>query len=635
MKRTYLLLALIVWAFFAHAQQDSLLRVFHSRSADTTRIDALLQYTESRLKESDTDDIIELGEDAVRLSERIDDERFLSKALRVLALGYDRRGDNRTAKSYAQQSLDVILDVGRSHEVHEAFTLLEYLSFENLNYSQAIEVCNRHILWAESANIPWIKAEALNRLADVYYSTEEIEQALHFAQKAFALYDDLDFPERKLDVQLTIAHCYESLKEHALAKPLYQEIRDAGNISPRLSLILDFQMALCDLGLSSSQEVPEAFLSCLKRADSLGSISMRSYIASSISKVYLGQGELDSAVAYAKLGRDVAVTYGLTKEYLDNLRPLIESYKRLGDFKEAFRLQERLTEFSDSVMSKEQEEAMIRNQLNADFRRQRAIDRAEQDANLQRQRFIIWTVISLFILLSILAYTIYRGRKRANDLLLNILPMDVAKELQMKGYADPREFGYASVLFSDFVGFTDKSATLSPSELVSEIDDCFRQFDFIMEKYGIEKIKTIGDAYMAASGLNVPRVTGPKEITLAALEMQHFIRERKKEHDELSLPAFDMCIGIHTGPVIAGIVGVKKFQYDIWGDTVNTASRIESSGDKGKVNLSQSTYNAIREDKEFVFESRGKMKVKGKGEMSMWYVERRESKDGMIDDLND
>lgn len=215
-----------------------------------------------------------------------------------------------------------------------------------------------------------------------------------------------------------------------------------------------------------------------------------------------------------------------------------------------------------------------------------------------------------------------KEKEASEKLLLNILPATIAEELKEKGRADARDFEKVTVLFSDFKGFTAASENLSAQDLVGEINACFEAFDGTMGKYNIEKIKTIGDAYMAAGGLPVPSEDSVKNTVLAALELQEFIVNRKEELDKAGRPAFQMRIGIHTGPVVAGIVGVKKFQYDVWGDTVNTASRMESSGVVGKVNISQETYDLIRDDPDFTFESRGKIQAKGKGEIEMWFVEK-------------
>lgn len=216
--------------------------------------------------------------------------------------------------------------------------------------------------------------------------------------------------------------------------------------------------------------------------------------------------------------------------------------------------------------------------------------------------------------------SIQKEKERSENLLLNILPAEIAKELKEKGKADARDFDMVSILFTDFKEFTATSEKLSASTLVAEINACFEAFDEIIEKHKIEKIKTIGDAYMAAGGLPVPTNDSVKNTVLAALEMQAFISKRKEKSDALGKVAFEMRVGIHTGPVVAGIVGVKKFQYDIWGDTVNTANRIESNGEVSKVNISQATYDLLRESPDFSFENRGKIKAKGKGEITMYFV---------------
>lgn len=213
-------------------------------------------------------------------------------------------------------------------------------------------------------------------------------------------------------------------------------------------------------------------------------------------------------------------------------------------------------------------------------------------------------------------------KERSENLLLNILPAEIAEELKDKGEAAARDFDMVSILFTDFKGFTKASEQLSAADLVAEINICFKAFDHIVGRYGIEKIKTIGDAYMAAGGLPVPDKESAMNTVLAGLDMQAFMLARKKEREALGLPAFEMRVGIHTGSVVAGIVGVKKFQYDIWGDTVNTASRMESSGEVGQVNLSASTYMLVKDNSEFNFTSRGKVEAKGKGEMEMYFVQK-------------
>jgi adenylate cyclase len=206
-------------------------------------------------------------------------------------------------------------------------------------------------------------------------------------------------------------------------------------------------------------------------------------------------------------------------------------------------------------------------------------------------------------------------RKKSDTLLLNILPEKIAIELKENGKVKAKFYDSVSILFTDFSGFTSIAESLSPEVLVEEIDDCFKEFDKIITKHGIEKIKTIGDAYMAVCGLPEICTDHAKKIILAALEVRDYLLNRKSKNNV----NFKMRIGIHSGSVVAGVVGIKKFVYDIWGDAVNAASRMESTGEIGKVNVSQSTYALVKED--FNFEYRGKLTAKGKGELEMYFVE--------------
>jgi adenylate cyclase len=205
-------------------------------------------------------------------------------------------------------------------------------------------------------------------------------------------------------------------------------------------------------------------------------------------------------------------------------------------------------------------------------------------------------------------------KKKSDDLLLNILPHEVAEELKEKGKTNAKHFDQVSVLFTDFVNFTANSERIGVQEVLNELNICFTEFDRIMEKYNLEKIKTIGDAYLAVSGLPISNEQHATNAVNAALEILSYIQQRKKNNPN----ALDIRIGIHSGPVIAGIVGVKKFAYDIWGDTVNTAARMEQNSSPGKVNVSEATHQLIKED--FNFEHRGKIETKGKGAMDMYFV---------------
>jgi class 3 adenylate cyclase/DNA-binding NarL/FixJ family response regulator len=208
--------------------------------------------------------------------------------------------------------------------------------------------------------------------------------------------------------------------------------------------------------------------------------------------------------------------------------------------------------------------------------------------------------------------------QRSEQLLLNILPYETAQELKMSGKAVARFYPDITVMFTDFKGFTHIAEKLSPEQLVQEIDEFFTAFDLIMEKNGIEKIKTIGDAYMAASGLPAINDTHALDMVNAAVDIIEYMEVQKQIRIAASRPVFDIRIGIHTGPVVAGIVGHKKFAYDIWGDAVNLASRMESSGEAGQINISQCTYDRISSNYSCIF--RGEIEAKNKGKIGMYFV---------------
>ncbi|MCC6726172.1 MAG: hypothetical protein IT258_16815 [Saprospiraceae bacterium] len=209
-------------------------------------------------------------------------------------------------------------------------------------------------------------------------------------------------------------------------------------------------------------------------------------------------------------------------------------------------------------------------------------------------------------------------RKRSEELLLNILPATIADELKKNGAAAARRYENATVLFTDFKGFSAISKQLSPEKLVNDLDYAFKNFDRIIGEFGLEKIKTIGDAYMCAGGIPDDGSGHPRDVVKAALAIQQFLESWNREKQKAGESAFEARIGIHTGPLVAGVVGSRKFAYDIWGDTVNVASRMESTGDAGKVNISASTFAFVKND--FKCEFRGKVPAKNVGEIEMYFV---------------
>ncbi len=264
----------------------------------------------------------------------------------------------------------------------------------------------------------------------------------------------------------------------------------------------------------------------------------------------------------------------------------------------------------------------------------------QQAVEIRDQAMVRNLFIALAIILSLFAFIIFnrwRITKKYNDLLeeknnlivieqrkseellLNILPYSIAEELKKNGSAEAKRHPNVTVLFSDFVSFSQIAAKKDPKSLVADLDYCFKAFDAIIEKNKLEKIKTIGDAYMCAGGLPVSNKDHAHRIIQAAIEMQAFLKNWAIANQDKNAPVFSARIGIHTGPLVAGVVGDKKFAYDIWGDTVNIASRMESAAEAGRINVSSTTYELLKDD--FKFIARGSIEAKNIGALKMYFLE--------------
>jgi class 3 adenylate cyclase len=252
------------------------------------------------------------------------------------------------------------------------------------------------------------------------------------------------------------------------------------------------------------------------------------------------------------------------------------------------------------------------------------------EPKLLKVSYFVWHTI-LFVFVAMFTYFIAAQGKNAEDklleeenkstnLLLNILPREIVGELKKSGNSEPREFESATVLFSDFVGFTQIAESMTARDLVAELDRCFSQFDRICERHNLEKLKTIGDAYMCVGGIPKANDTHALDAVLAALEIKRFMLEVKRLKEIAGEPYWQLRIGIHTGHLVAGVIGENKFAYDVWGDTVNIASRMESSGTPGEINISKATFERI--DNLIECEYRGEVAAKNKGVVPMYFARR-------------
>jgi guanylate cyclase len=245
------------------------------------------------------------------------------------------------------------------------------------------------------------------------------------------------------------------------------------------------------------------------------------------------------------------------------------------------------------------------------------VDHANHLSAVQVSSFFVINLIGVSAIVFLMVFY-FVGQKNAFQeksevLLLNILPRDIVAILKDEPRTIAEQFDGASILFADVVNFTPMSVTLTPVELVELLNEVFSHFDDLVDKYGLEKIKTIGDCYMVAAGVPLPRADHAQALTRLALVMRDHVREREFHGRKLAFR-----IGINSGPVVAGVIGHKKFSYDLWGDAVNTASRMESHGQGGYIQITRATYELVKD--EFICEPRGTVNVKGKGEMEVWFV---------------
>ena len=571
------------------------------------------------------DQSIEYYQRSLGIAVDLPDSAFKAKVLNNIGLTYFYRGDYDQALEYYNRSLKVKESIGYKKGMAMSLGNIAGIYLKQGNFARSLEEYKRCLSIFQSLGSEPHIATVLASIGKVYQLQGDYDQSLDYVEQSLAIQEATGNLAGSAGTLNQVSTLYKLQGNFPQALDYAQQsLKSWENIGGKLGVAT----TLINIGsiYQRQGDYPKALEHCersLKLFESLGDQTGIGGALAQLSSLYLNLKNYTQAQLFGEKAIRHLQATGAAGELKEAANVLYEVYKRKGLDSEALRMYELHISMRDSLNSVENQRAIIR----YDYEKQALADSIEfaktaeiKDLEISRQRTgLLGTGVAIFLLL-LLALSIFRSKRRSDQLLLNILPAETAAELKATGSAAAKEYEQVSVLFSDFIGFTQLSEQLTAAELVSEIDTCFKAFDDIITRYGLEKIKTIGDAYMAVGGLPDPLSASPKDVVLAGLAMQQFIEERKTKRESRGLPFFEMRLGIHTGPVVAGVVGVKKFQYDVWGDTVNTASRMESNGQVGQVNVSAKTFELLQFDPELSFEERGTIEAKGKGLLEMYFV---------------
>ena len=455
-------------------------------------------------------------------------------------------------------------------------------------------------------------AVTYNNIGVTYENLKDDDQALLFYQKALEIRINANDLSGQAQTYSNMGNVCNQKEEYPSALAFYQQAlllyENLDDISGMAMCCINLGGALIHTG--DLEKGYDYLIRALKCSREIGSKKLISHALNGLGQVNMDLGNYDLAEEFWQEALGIAVEIGVK-------RPEMEAYQGLSNLEEkrnnpgqALMYFKKYDEIKSDLLneSKAEDIAKLKNSYE--------LEKAQKEAEIHRLKNVELVEKNILILRQ--KEEIEIEREKSDRLLLNILPTEVAHELKESGRAHPKRYDKVTILFTDFKGFTQIAARLSPEEIVTELDTCFAAFDEIIGRFHLEKIKTIGDAYMVAGGIPIPNDTNPMDVVSAALDMREWMAQWKQEKIDKNEPVWEIRIGIHTGPLVAGVVGKKKFAYDVWGDTVNMASRLESSGEPGKINISKATYELVKDH--FQCDYRGKIYAKNKGDVEMYFV---------------
>jgi len=615
---------------------------------------------------------------ALELNEQTGNVQGQGNNFNNIGLVYYSIFDYPRSLEYYQKTLLINERTGNKNNLANCLGNIGNIYNELQDYTSALEYFEKALAISENlGNLRNVAGNLVN-LGNVYTQLKNNKKALEYKQRALKINEQLGNQAGIANNLGNIGNVYIKLADypaamdyHERALAIVAKINDKKGLASSYSSIGNIHFLQQNYPLAHQND-----MKALELANEVGHLPTASEALLQLSKIYEATGKFDSAyLAYHghiilkdsinNVEKQREVTQKVLKFEFGRKEDSLRRHQIITDAKleqqtllAAKRQQElELKQIAINLANKDKElqhlaylksQADLSLEQSATREKQELLNLAEneqklqatqvnlqqtqlalKDKELQTQKTQGLFYIGGILLLSLLSFFIFRNflnqqksnkviqaeKLKSDNLLLNILPAAVAGELKEAGSAVARQFDAVTVLFTDFVNFTQISENLSPQDLVSELHLNFKAFDEIMERHGLEKIKTIGDAYMAVSGLPQTNPNHAQAAARAALDIQEFVRQRQKALDY----DFQIRIGLHSGPVVAGIVGVKKFAYDIWGDTVNTAARMESSGEAGKINMSGVTYGLL--EGAFACVYRGKISAKNKGEVDMYFLD--------------
>ena len=632
--RIIFLTLLFIFSFSAVSfanEMDSLKKLLSSPLTNTARVDVLNALSVSYFNDNPDTSIV-VAASAKVLAEKINYKPGLALALKNMGRGYYMKGEYVDAIKKWQMALDAYKQINDRKGEANILNNMAAVYFNKGDEAKSLELNFQSLKIAEEINDSLRIVTSLTNIGGVYTNKEatykkSIEYFLRSYKLSHSIKDDYliglssgnlgEIYYKMNQDSIALIYLYESAKAFKGTEAMPYADNYIGRVYTRRK---EFDKAI--------EKHMQAY-ELSKKLDTRLDIT-QSLIG--LGQAYNAKGENAAAVDAYKRSIDYSLPLNATAELRDAYQGLSNAFKKRNDFANAFKYHELLLAVKDTIYNIDTDKKLGSLEFVFNIEKKESEikllnkDKEIQKTELQRQKLVRNGFIGGFAIVLLFASVFFtqrnkisKSKKRSDELLLNILPEETAEELKATGTAKTKSFDLVSVLFTDFKNFTQASELLTPEELVAEINHCYSEFDRIITRHGIEKIKTIGDSYMCAGGLPVTNQTHPFDVVSAGLEMVGFIEKNKQDRILKGQPYFELRLGIHTGPVVAGIVGIKKFAYDIWGDTVNTASRMESSGQIGKVNISGGTYQLIKD--KFTCTHRGKIEAKNKGVIDMYFVE--------------